>query len=290
MWTLDIDRHDPRPECRLRIRLTAPPSTLAEQYVTLHSFVAVGDSFTEGLEDGPATDGHYVGWADRVARTLARHHLGMRYANLAVRGKLLDEVVADQLVAALARRPDLLAFHAGGNDVLRPGVDVTAVLRHYDLAVRRAIADAGTVLLFTVIERSGAAGRAADRLAARIARFNDGVRRTAADHGAVLVDVGAEPALHDPQLWADDRLHLAPEGHRRVAAAVLEQLGIASGHPDPGWWRSPLPPSTATGPLVRVRQDARWVTGHLLPWVGRRLRGVSSGDGRSAKRPRLDRP
>lgn len=258
--------------------------------MSLRSFVAVGDSFTEGLEDGPATDGHYVGWADRVARALADQHHGLRYANLAVRGKLLDEVVAEQLVAALARRPDLLAFHAGGNDVLRPGVDVTTVLRRYDLAVRRAVADAGAVLLFTVIERSGASGRAADRLAARIARFNAGVRRTAADHGAVLVDVGAEPALHDPRLWADDRLHLAPEGHRRVAAAVLEQLDVPTNHPDPGWWRSPLPPSTVAGPLVRVRNDVRWVTGHLLPWVGRRLRGVSSGDGRTAKRPRLDRP
>ncbi len=253
------------------------------------TFVAVGDSFTEGLEDGPATDGHYVGWADRVARRLAATTPDLRYANLAVRGKLLDEVVAVQLVAALARRPDLLAFHAGGNDVLRPGVDVDRIVDRYDLAVRRATHDAGTVVLFTVIERSGASGRAADRLAARIARFNEGVRRTAAAHGAVLVDVGSEPALQDRRLWAPDRLHLAPEGHRRVAAAVLERLDVPVDHPDPGWWRTPLPPATVASRATAVAEDVRWVTGHLLPWVGRRLRGVSSGDGRAAKRPRLDR-
>lgn len=253
------------------------------------SFVAVGDSFTEGLEDGPGVDGHYVGWADRVARGLAQHEPGLRYANLAVRGKLLDEVVADQLVAALAHRPDLLAFHAGGNDVLRPGVVVADVVRRYDLAVRRAVADADTVLLFTVLERSGGRGRAADRLAARIAAFNAGVRTTAADHGAVLVDVAGAPALQDRRLWADDRLHLATEGHRRIAAAVLDTLGVPSDHPDPGWWRTPLPPPTTSSRLTALAADVRWVTGHLLPWLGRRLRGVSSGDGRAGKRPRLDR-
>ena len=173
--------------------------------------------------------------------------------------------------------------------MLRPGVRVGDVLRRYDLAVRRATHDAGRVLLFTVIERSGARGRAADRLAARIAAFNDGVRRSASRHGATLVDVGAEAALHDPRLWAADRLHLAPEGHRRIAAAVLESLQVPSTHHDPAWWRTPLPQAGARGRVSAIAADAQWVTGHLLPWIGRRLRGVSSGDGRSAKRPRPDR-
>lgn len=253
------------------------------------SFIAVGDSFTEGLEDGPASDGHYVGWADRVARTLAHHTPAVRYANLAVRGRLLDEVVADQLVPALAQWPDLLAFHAGGNDMLRPGVDLAGVVRRYDLAVRRAATNAGTVVLFTVLERSGGRGRAADRLAARIARFNVGVRRSAAAHDAVLVDIARHPALQDRRLWAPDRLHLATDGHRRVAAAVLQRLGVATEHPDPSWWHTPLPPPDPRSRVQAVVDDARWVAGHLLPWLGRRLRGISSGDGRAAKRPRLDR-
>jgi lysophospholipase L1-like esterase len=256
--------------------------------VSWSTFVAVGDSFTEGLEDGPDADDRYVGWADRVATGLTRVQSSLRYANLAVRGRLLDEVVADQLVAALAQRPDLLSFHAGGNDVLRPGADVDGIVRRYDLAVRRAVADADTVVLFTVLERSGGRGRAADQLAARIGRFNDGVRRSAVSHGAVLVDLGGTSALHDRRLWADDRLHLATDGHRRVAAAVLEALDVPVDHPDPAWWRVPLPPAATPSRLAAATADVRWVTGHLLPWLGRRLRGVSSGDGRTAKRPRLE--
>jgi len=103
---------------------------------------------------------------------------------------------------------------------------------------------------------------------------------------ALLVDVGAVPALQDRRLWHEDRLHLAPEGHARVAAAVLERLGVLE--PDlaggeSGWWQVPL----GVGPLrVRrddVRADVRWVRRFLLPWVGRRVRGVSSGDGLAPK-------
>ena len=35
------------------------------------------------------------------------------------------------------------------------------------------------------------------------------------------------------------------------------------------------------------REDARWAREYLLPWVNRRLRGTSSGDGLPAKRPSL---
>lgn len=247
------------------------------------TFVAVGDSFTEGLCDGPSSDGTYAGWADRVATALAHRHGDLRYANLAVRGKLLDEVVRAQLPAALDASPDVLSFHAGGNDILRTSTDLDDVAARYDDAVRRSTEAAGTVVLFTVLERSGPPNRVADRLAARIRRFNDAVRSTATRHDACLVDVGGVTALHDRRLWAEDRLHLSTDGHERVAAAAAEALGLA--HDDPGWWRQPLPTPSPAGVVRRVRDDGRWVARHLAPWVWRRIRGVSSGDGAEPKRP-----
>ena len=294
------------------------------------SFVALGDSFTEGMQDELGPDGRHLGWADRVAAALAVATGGVRYANLAVRGRLLDQVVDEQLPVALALTPDLVSFHAGPNDALRPRTDIAGVLRRYDTAVAQLRASSSTgsastgsastgsastgsggtgsgstgsgstgsgstgsgsrVLLFTVLERAGGTGRTADRLAARFARFNDGVRATARRHSALLVDVGPVAALHDRRLWHEDRLHLSPEGHARVAAAVLETLGVADPAllgGAPGWWREPLPP----GPLPRRRADlaadVRWVRRHFLPWVGRRVRGVSSGDGITPKHTTL---
>jgi lysophospholipase L1-like esterase len=246
------------------------------------SFLALGDSFTEGMQDELGPDGRHLGWADRVAAALATATGGIRYANLAIRGRLLDQVVAEQVPVALELRPDLVSFHAGPNDALRPRTDVPAVLRRYDAAVGR-LREAGLdVLLFTVLERAGGTGRTADRLAARFGLFNDGVRAAAARHGALLADVGSVPALHDRRLWHEDRLHLAPEGHARVAAAVLETLGMTDPAllgGEPGWWREPLPPGPLPRRAAALAADVRWVRRHFAPWVGRRVRGVSSGDG-----------
>lgn len=252
--------------------------------------VCVGDSFTEGMCDDVRPDGHHVGWSDRAAHALARDAAArgtlVEYANLAVRGKLLDQVVAEQVPMVEAFAPTITTFHAGPNDVLRRGTDLPDLYRRYDEAVARVSASSDRVLLFTSIGRAGGTGRVAQALADRFEAFNSNVREVAARHGADVVDVGRVPALTDRRLWHEDRLHLNAEGHTRVAAAVLEVLGIDD--PDllrgePGWWRAPLPPAPASRRRDDFAADAAWVRTHLLPWVARRLRGTSSGDGREPK-------
>jgi lysophospholipase L1-like esterase len=254
-------------------------------------FVALGDSFTEGLHDELGPDGRHRGWADRVAEALAVHHGGLQYANLAVRGRLLGQVVAEQVPIALDLDPDLVSFHAGANDVLRPRVDLERLARDYDAAVATLRTSGAKVVLFTVLERAGGSGRLADGVARRMAAFNGHIVRPAAQrHGARLIEVGSLRALHDRRLWNEDRLHLAPDGHRRVAAAVLEALDVddeALLAGAPGWWRSHLPTAAPASRRATAAAEVRWVRRHLLPWVGRRVRGVSSGDTIVAKRPEL---
>lgn len=255
----------------------------------IRRFVAVGDSFTEGLQDGPGTDGHFAGWADRVATALAAGEDTLSYANLAVRGRLLDEIVAEQVPAALALDPDVVSFHGGGNDVLRPGVEIADIARRYEDAVARLATEVPTLLLFTIVERSGPSGRLADRLAGRIGALNAAIRRVATTHRATLIDTADLAPLQDRRLWHEDRLHLNPEGHARVAAAVLDALRVPDVTTDQpaDWWRAPLPPLPTPSLLRRRQDDLRWATRHLAPWVVRRLRGTSSGDGIVAKRPEL---
>lgn len=259
------------------------------------SFVCLGDSFTEGMSDRVRPDGRYVGWADRTAAGLAAADLArfpapIAYANLAVRGKLLRQVIAEQLPVALALSPDLVTFHAGPNDVLRPGTDVDDLARSYARAVAQLAQTGATVVLFTSLARAGGSGRFADRLEARFAAFNRRIRTVAARHGCVLVDDEAVHALTDRRFWADDRLHLNSEGHRRVAANVLHCLGVDD--PDilggePRWWEQMLPPAPPVPRTAAVASDARWARDHFAPWLVRRLRGVSSGDGLAAKDPQL---
>ena len=69
------------------------------------------------------------------------------------------------------------------------------------------------------------------------------------------------------------------EGHRRLANAVLEGLGFNF---DPNW-KVPLAPAKKKNKVVKTLVNIAWVAIFLLPWIWRRIRGKSSGDGRSAK-------
>jgi lysophospholipase L1-like esterase len=249
------------------------------------SFVAVGDSFTEGLDD-PYEDGRgYRGWADLVAGRLAiEAGPDFGYANLAVRGRLFPQVAADQVPAAVAMRPDLVSFAAGGNDALRRGFDPRAMVARFDRVVADLRATGADVVLFRWADVSRRLpGRRV--IAPRVAFMNDAVMRTGERHGALVVDLWSDPDFHNPRMWSADRLHLSAAGHRRVAAHVLGALGLSG---DPEWLAAVPPPERMRWTAARAA-DARWVATHLAPWVKRRLTGRSSGDLVQPKRPRLSR-
>jgi lysophospholipase L1-like esterase len=244
------------------------------------SFAALGDSFTEGLDDLDAA-GRYRGWADRFAELLSVSNPGLRYANLAVRGKRLGQVVGDQVSAAVAMSPDLVSIAAGGNDILRPGTDPDALAAVFDGAIARLRAAGCEVVVFTGFDtRQFPVLRL---LRSKIAVYNAHLRVIAGSHGCYLADLWQMSPLWDVRAWSADRLHLSPEGHRRVALHVSEVIGL----PPTGDWRDRWPPAPPTGWFAMRGQDLRWARKHALPWVGRRLRRVSSGDGLLPKRPEL---
>ncbi|WP_433801685.1 SGNH/GDSL hydrolase family protein [Actinomycetospora sp. CA-084318] len=243
------------------------------------TFVAVGDSFTEGVGDVDPITGSERGWADRVAEHLTRQDPGLRYANLAVRGQLLEQIVREQVGPALAMDPDLVSLCAAGNDLLRPTARPADLAERLDGAVGRLVASGADVLVFTGFDTRSTP--VVDLVGRRLATMNEHIREIAARRGAKLVDLWTMDTLADPRARAEDRLHLNAEGHRRVAVRVCEVLGVPTGQD----WRDPWPPLEPTPWVRRREEDIRWVRGHLVPWVGRRLQGRSTGDGRPPKRP-----
>ncbi|MEV6976766.1 SGNH/GDSL hydrolase family protein [Kitasatospora sp. NPDC093806] len=248
------------------------------------SYVAVGDSFTEGMCDDLLPDGHYRGWADRLADRLAadRPTGDFRYANLAVRGKLIGQIHDEQLATATALGADLVTLAGGLNDVLRPRCDIARVEELLGDAATRLRATGATVVMFTSTDPTRRMAGSA-RLLPAILRMKAFVHELAQDPGIAVVDLFSAPCFDDRRLWAEDRLHLSPEGHRRVAEAVLESLG----RPAAFDWRAPLPPADPPSRGAKLAADARWARNHLGPWLGRRLTGRSSGDGRPPKRAEL---
>jgi lysophospholipase L1-like esterase len=259
------------------------------------SFVAIGDSFTEGLNDA-APGGGFRGWADRLAGQLAAEYPGLRYANLAVRGKLLRQIVAEQVPAAAAMAPGLISIAGGGNDILRPGADPDVLAELFDSAVARLRATGAQVLMFTGFDP--VAVPVLRLLRGRIGTYNMHLRGIADAHDCYLVDLWSMRFLRSASAWSQDRLHLTAQSHQRVALRACEVLGV----PVSDDWRAPYaadPPQTPvlglTGEavtraawLAARREDARWAREYLAPWINRRLHGTSSGDGLSAKRPTLE--
>lgn len=243
-------------------------------------YVAIGDSLTEGIGD-PGPNGVHRGWADRLA-----HHLAdvqatpLQYANLAIRGRLLGPIITEQLAPALALEPDLVSIWGGGNDLLRPKADVTALAERLEDAIARVRATGADVIVGTSTDPRGAP--VVELTAQRCMEFNLAIWAAARRQGALVVDMFHLRSLRDWRMWDADRIHLSPEGHERVSQLALTTLGHAATMPG---WDVPLPPEGKPTRLRRVQNEYLWARDHLAPWLGRRIRRTSSGAGRSAKYP-----
>ena len=244
-------------------------------------FVALGDSFTEGVGDpDPTRPNGLRGWADRVAEVLAQESDDFGYANLAIRGRKLGPIVAEQVGAAVALEPDLITIHAGGNDVLRPRVDLDALARSYDDAIARLSATGAHVVMFTIFDPGGKGIYGPVR--GRMAIFNEWVREIADRHDATVVDMWRMRDIEIAGVMDADRMHLNTHGHTHMAHAVLEALGVE---------HAQAPVTVQPPPLLGRRQqwaaNVQWTREFLVPWVHRRVTGRSSGDSVSPKRPGL---
>lgn len=247
-------------------------------------YVALGDSFTEGLMDDIGPDGRHRGWADRLACLLLERNPDLVYANLAVRGRLLPQVVSEQVPEALALEPDLVTLAAGINDTLRRSYDLHASMTALDGAVAQLRGHGADVVLVAFGDpsrRSRVMGSVRDRISAA----NRATRAIADHRGCYLVDLWGCAAFDGDDCWDDDRLHLSPTGHALAAAAAAEALGLADAS-----WRTPRPLPPPPGPVGWIGGNARWAGRHFAPWLGRRLRGRSSGDGLEPKRATLAPP
>lgn len=244
-------------------------------------FVAIGDSFTEGVGDiDPSSPNNARGWADRVAAQLIANDSSWGYANLAIRGKKLTQVLGEQIEPAVDLKPTLVTLYAGGNDIIRPTVNLDMLMERYRAGVEKLVDTRARVVLFTGFDSANAPLFKVTR--GRTAIYNEHVRRIAADFDLDLVDFWHMRQLQDWRYWDVDRMHLGIAGHTVMAKEVLRVLGEKDEIDDPEVDDAPLP----TIP-ERVKEDVVWGREYLLPWVKRRLTGVSSGDNIAPKYPSL---
>ncbi len=245
-------------------------------------YVAIGDSQTEGLWDGDDSSG-VVGFADRLAAILDSLYPRLMYANLAVRGRRVVDVLEDQLPRALAMQPDLVTVCIGMNDVTRPGRAFTAALADLDEVYRQLAASGATVVTTTFpdVAKMLPVGRF---IGSRVLQINAVIRNASNRHGFGLVDLYNAPSMSEAQTWSHDRMHASPRGHRLFAEAAAQALGLPGSNDD---WTIATGDTDDGGFWRRVYAQIQWTHGLLIPWLWRHLRGRSSGDGRDPKYPIL---
>ena len=213
-----------------------------------------------------------------MAEVLAAGTEDFAYANLAIRGRLLQQILDEQVEAALELKPDLISVSAGGNDIIRPGTDPDEIAARFETGLARLTSEGATVIMFNGPDIGMTP--MLSRVRGKVAIYNENLRALAQRYDAVVADMWSLRELSDARMWAPDRLHFSPIGHQTVARMVLSALNV----------ENDLEPFAAE-PLPRMAwrqaraEDAVWARTHFVPWVLRRLRHQSSGDNISPKRP-----
>lgn len=250
-------------------------------------YIALGDSITEGLCDAaPGRQGSWLGWADRLAgildgdARLAGHTL--EFANLAVRGRRIADVVADQVPHAVRLRPDLVSVLIGGNDLMSPKADPDALATELEAGVRALRAAGSDVLLANLFDPQFAFFLKPFR--GRAAVFNANIWSIARDHQATVLDVWGVREFQEAGMWASDRVHLSARGHRTLASLAAHTLGIPYAETAP-LEEAASAPTAAADPAPDDIPFRTWLRVYAIPWAGRRLRHISAGDGMAPKHP-----
>ncbi len=246
-------------------------------------YVAIGDSQTEGLWDGDDSVG-VAGFADRLATIIDSLRPGLRYANLAIRGKRVRDVLDEQVPQALAMQPDLITVCAGMNDVIRPGRSFDRALADLD-QLYRLVAESGATVATTMFPDIAELVPVGRLLETRVLKINEVIAGAAERYGFGLVDLYHADSMKDPETWSPDGIHASTKGHILFAAAAAEALGLPGSNHD---WAHASYEAMQQSFRTRAFMQLRWTKNMMLPWLWRHLRGRSSGDGREPKRAQLE--
>lgn len=247
------------------------------------SYVAIGDSLSEGLGDFTfevSREGN--GWTDRLAAMLSLEATSrgadFQYANLALRGSKLRKIMGEQLEAALRLQPDLVTIMAGSNDFMTKEADLPEVEAIYREGLQLLLAAGCDVVVANTIRPSHL--RFFRRVLPRALRMSRMIESVAKELGVPIIDVHGIDEFSELAFWAEDMVHFSGHGHIRVANEAARLLGLNHRMPE-------AKQDEMIAPGRGFVDTIRWVVVWVIPFIERRLRGTSSGDGMQSKHQKM---
>lgn len=241
------------------------------------SYVALGDSLTEGLGDtGFEHDRTNKGWADRLASLLAREAAfgghSFDYANLALRGSNSLHILTAQLEIALELKADLVTIMTGANDLSWLPWRKRAIDHMLRGALNRLYEVGSHVVLINTVRPAHTA--LAKIMIPRSREMSSIIARIASEFGTPVVDIHSLREFEHLDFWSQDLVHFSANGHARVTNEVARTLSLNC-----------RDESARLGGRSRlgIVTFFSWLVRDVIPFWGRKVRGVTSGFGRLPK-------
>jgi acyl-CoA thioesterase I len=197
----------------------------AEQTAASVIYTALGDSTGVGVG---ARDGR--GYVARLFERIRKERAGARLHNLCVSGATTEDVLREQLGAAIATRPTLVTVGIGINDIGH-GMTIERFARNYEEIIKRLRAETKARIVITNIPDISFAPvvpvSSREETRRRINLFNEKLEAIAKRHELLVVDTYAETHRmipSHPEFFSDDGFHPSAEGYEYWAEAMWPKI------------------------------------------------------------------
>ncbi|MEG7879759.1 SGNH/GDSL hydrolase family protein [Bacillus paranthracis] len=188
-------------------------------------FVAIGDSFTEGI--GDEVEGIVLkSWVDHFVQLCVND---IEYANFAKRGLITKEIRSQQLEKALTFNPDLVSLIAGANDVLKGRWNHYAYKEDMKCMIDTLSETGADIMIanlpdFTV--RLPFSTEKKQVLKEQLLEANEVILSLSREHQLHHIDFWNHQLVNDNTLWSKDFIHPNSKGYVKVAELIFSSLPV----------------------------------------------------------------
>lgn len=248
------------------------------------SYVAIGDSLSEGLGDFTFhKTRRYNGWTDRLAGLLAleaqEQNREFHFANFALRGSKIKNIMGWQLEKALQVNADLVTVMAGSNDLTVAPEKLPELRSIYRDGLQQLVESGSDVIISNTINPLHL--RVFKPLRYRAERMSDLITGLGHEFNIPVLDLYGIEHFSDICFWADDMVHFSGHGHIKVANEAAKLLDLKYSFREAEHYER-------IAPVRGIKETLRWIHKDVIPFTHRKLKGVTSGDGMSPKSEKLE--
>lgn len=249
------------------------------------SFVALGDSLSEGLGDTLVKPNQtFGGWADRLALLLAQecreHQLNFDYANFALRGSKTNTIMVKQADQAIQAKPDLITVMAGANDMLAGSRKLLEVEHAMRRGLMKLTESGAKVVLVNLADPNHTL--LSKSIRKPVKAMTQLINRMGAEFSLTVVDLHSDSDFSNLEFWSDDFAHFSTAGHIRVTNLVAKAIGLKH-----RWPESEI--RELAKPSQSVKALGKLLVNEGFPLILRRMQNRTSGDHLSPKMTQVQR-